>query len=506
MSNTIRKSGLYPAFPVVDNICFCEQPGEDMSKKLFTSQNGVFSRRVSFRDRRRVFPYQIQYRQRSRYANYYKRSTGASWTNWTDWLNAIAMQGIPLNATQTDYPVDTWLKANKGVNKNGSYVTITVYNNVQLPTMFDARQIQFRVRTFDQAMCKHGYFKNQVLTIYRGAELLDLTAITAPDGGVKFKYNFTNEQSAGLVVTTLTDSSGRQLLESQYMPSVTKAYLTSQTVPAIRQNCFDGMFTIPIEKLKRKLDVNEQIKITFRVYTSDGTVDNTHSLVITQLHRNIDVSMSYQWNQDTAMLRVAAANNEQNALYDIGCNVSYTYNDKVYSIAPFYKEIDLEGTSTFYFYPPIGIQLTANLKAEDTNDFKGSSSIDSIMIQSAGYRLNKMSEKVVCAIAWGKPSYTISSSPKYETSLPYGRSSNIIFYGEGATTTITFTAKIVDKDYCYGGEYARKLAWENVINNQGVYVFRSNKGDLYKVGITGINIKHEVKDIYDLQVNMVRVE
>jgi len=41
------------------------------------------------------------------------------------------------------------------------------------------------------------------------------------------------------------------------------------------------MFTIPIEKLKRKLDVNEQIKITFRVYTSDGTVDNTHSLVIT---------------------------------------------------------------------------------------------------------------------------------------------------------------------------------------------------------------------------------
>jgi len=55
------------------------------------------------------------------------------------------------------------------------------------------------------------------------------------------------------------------------------------------------------------------------------------------------------------MLRVAAANNEQNALYDIGCNVSYTYNDKVYSIAPFYKEIDLEGTSTFYFYPPIGI-------------------------------------------------------------------------------------------------------------------------------------------------------
>lgn len=52
----------------------------------------------------------------------------------------------------------------------------------------------------------------------------------------------------------------------------------------------------------------------------------------------------------------------------------------------------------------------------------------------------------------------VSSARALETSLPYGREKNVIFYGAGDTTNISFSATIVDKDNCYGGDLARKEA------------------------------------------------
>ena len=43
----------------------------------------------------------------------------------------------------------------------------------------------------------------------------------------------------------------------------------------------------------------------------------------------------------------------------------------------------------------------------------------------------------------------------------------------------------------YGGEAARKRAWDKVRNNQGLYTFRTNKGDIYKVAITNVTLTHE---------------
>jgi hypothetical protein len=75
--------------------------------------------------------------------------------------------------------------------------------------------------------------------------------------------------------------------------------------------------------------------------------------------------------------------------------------------------------------------------------------------------------------------------------LPYGRNRNVIFYGKGTETDISFSATIVDEAGMYGGDYARKRAWDSLRNNQGLYWFRTNRGEMYKVGVTSVNTSHD---------------
>lgn len=72
------------------------------------------------------------------------------------WKNAIAVSGIAKDATETAKPSNTWMKANKGVNQNGTYASFYTFSGYQIPEGFDARQFQFRVRTFNKATAKHG--------------------------------------------------------------------------------------------------------------------------------------------------------------------------------------------------------------------------------------------------------------------------------------------------------------------------------------------------------------
>lgn len=48
------------------------------------------------------------------------------------------------------------MKANKGVNKKGSYCTFFTFTNYKIPDTYDAREFQFRVRTFNKSKAKHG--------------------------------------------------------------------------------------------------------------------------------------------------------------------------------------------------------------------------------------------------------------------------------------------------------------------------------------------------------------
>jgi len=85
--------------PTVSKIAFCTAAGKNMSKVLYTGSNGKFTRKVGFKQSSTAYPYQIQYRQRSRYTVANAKIKGASWTNWSPWKNAIGVSGIPVDAT-----------------------------------------------------------------------------------------------------------------------------------------------------------------------------------------------------------------------------------------------------------------------------------------------------------------------------------------------------------------------------------------------------------------------
>ena len=78
---TATKSKLNSKLPGVAKIAFCTAAGKNMSYKLFTGENGRFSRKVGFQQKSKKYPYQIQYRTRSRYALVSNGpNKGASWT------------------------------------------------------------------------------------------------------------------------------------------------------------------------------------------------------------------------------------------------------------------------------------------------------------------------------------------------------------------------------------------------------------------------------------------
>ena len=48
------------------------------------------------------------------------------------------------------------MKANKGINKNGTYQTFISFTDYQIPDDYDAREFIFRIRTINKSKAKHG--------------------------------------------------------------------------------------------------------------------------------------------------------------------------------------------------------------------------------------------------------------------------------------------------------------------------------------------------------------
>ena len=504
---TATKTTLNSKLPVVSKIAFCTSAGAGMATKIYTGENGKFTRYVGFKQNSKTYPFQIQYRQRSRYTSANARIKGAQWTNWSAWKNAVAVSGIAKDATESAKPVNKWLKANKGVNKKGTYQTFFTMSSYQIPATYDARQFQFRIRTINKSKAKHGNWTTQTLSVYKRAAVVDETIITASDGGMKIKFNYIWDRTANIQVNSIKDSAGRELLKKDFTSAVQSAYLTSQTSPTPRAGYQGGQVLIPMSRLKRRIVVGETLTLGVNFTTGDGAPTPLTSGTVIEPRRDIPMTINRTWDEERGLLTVTATNNDSVRLADVCCNVSYTYNGKSYSAAAVSvsKNLAAGGTSTFYFFPPIGIPLTLYIKEEDVLDYKDAETAQTFTVTAKGYRFNKTNSLSICGVAWGNANYEINSEPQFETALPYGRNNNVIFYGQGNTNSITFGATLVDKENCYGGSYARKLAWDTVRNNQGVYYFRTNKGDMYKVGMTSVNLNHETKDLYELQVEMLEV-
>lgn len=80
---TATTSKLNSKLPTVSKIAFCTSAGKGMATKIYTLENGKFSIKVGFKQNSKTYPYQIQYRQRSRYTSANAKIKGANWTGWS---------------------------------------------------------------------------------------------------------------------------------------------------------------------------------------------------------------------------------------------------------------------------------------------------------------------------------------------------------------------------------------------------------------------------------------
>lgn len=503
---TATKSSLNKKLPVMDKIAFCSSAGVDMATKIFTGENGVFSCKVGFKQTNKSYPFQVQYRQRSRYTEENAQIVGASFTNWSDWKCAIAITNVvPADGTEEDYPVDRWLNANQGVNKKATYITCYEFSNYLIPSDYDAREFQFRIRAFNKSQAKHGNWATETLTVYKRADIQDETPITKTDGGMVIKFNYIWDKTASINVNSIKDASGRELVKKPFTTRIEYATLDSGTLPEARTGYTGGKINIPLGNLKRRIEVAEVLSGDIEFKTVDGAITKMELGEVQEPHRDIELSMSYTWDEELGLLKVSVINVDEVEIIELGCNITYIYHNKVYALPPIAEEIDLEDTSFFWFYPPIGIPFDIHAKAEDEDNIKDDTDILNASVSARGYRMNKADSLTIGAVAWGNPELEVKSQRQMESALPYGREKNIVFYGLGDTTEIGFSAVIVDKANLYGGELSRKEMWDTVRNNQGVYFFRTSKGEMYKVGLREISIVNDGNNMYLLNVDMVEV-
>ena len=334
---------------------------------------------------------------------------------------------------------------------------------------------------------------------------MDEKYITAADGGFKVKFNYKWDRGGTKSwVRSVKDAQGRELLKGSYNGTIEAGYLSQNTQPTPRQGYTGGMIKVPLSRLKRRINANEALTTEIYFETAEGAKTRLANGTVIDPHRDVPMVCNTTWHEDRGLLVVDATNDGTLPITDVGCSASYTYNGKTYTLSPMKKQVSLAGTSYFWFYPPIGLPLSIKVSEEDIEDYKDTETL-TYTAQAAGYRLNKDNDVNICGVAWGNPSWEIESQPQVEVDLPYGRQSQVAFYGQGNATSIDFKALLVDKPSMYAGEWARKKAWDKVRNNQGIYWFRTNVGDMYKVALTGVSFNHEDRDQYDLSVKMEEV-
>ncbi|MGN0037976.1 MAG: hypothetical protein ACI36Y_02420, partial [Coriobacteriales bacterium] len=364
----VTKSTLNSKLPGVSKIAFCSSAGKDMYRTVFTGENGKFSAKVGFRQSATTYPFQIQYRSRSRYTRANAKVKGATWTKWGSWRNAVAVFGIAKDATESDKPVNKWLKANKGVNRKSKYLTFFTFSSYQIAEAYDARQFEFRVRSFNRAKAKHGSWTSQVLSVYRRAAVRDETYYAGPEGGLIVDFNYAWDRGYSIQVSSVKDSAKRELLTKSFKTTAnTDGQRSATTTPALREGYIPGTMEVPLSKLKREVAAGEDLTVDIRFVTEDkgATAFESHRVLDSEPAISPMV-VTPSWDEVTGVLTVSVVKSDSDDVIDsLGCSVSYTYRGKDYSIEPVASHTDLSTTTcgSFTFYPPLGTALTVKAKA-----------------------------------------------------------------------------------------------------------------------------------------------
>lgn len=457
------------------------------------------------------YPYQVQYQCFLR-PNGTNRFSQAENPSANTWKSAKAgTSNTPAQNAITD--PNTWLKANLGKRSTDwSMIDNFMTGNQSWGSGYDAKKICLRIRTYDNSRHRHGDWQYFELHCFLTPSMKTDNVILSYniDGGLSIKFDVKYPRNLYLQLTGVIKG-GRNLLNKA---TVDKGLTVAATQRTTGYSTL--IATIAGSELKTGVSPSDSITITGLLKDKDGgsidssfTITGTVSAITWTTTPTVD---TLTYNETTGVVQFVVQNGQ--AIEQCWAMARYFYKNKFYDIQPSAKTINLGSgqKSYFEFVAPIGIQLQMVYNCAKT--FEGVRCVHPqalyvpITMSCKGYRLNPTDSSFRdVAILWGEPVFTQNTEPQLETALPFGRASNIAFFGSGNTRTITLSGTIVDKPDCYGGTSARLDAWRDVkFNTNRLYTFRTNRGDLYKVAIRSIDFSHDKKDLYTVNVRMTEVE
>lgn len=473
------KSKLNSKMPSVSRIAFAKAVNSTTEASAIATKSGTWSVKVRYKQGSKKYPFQAQWRSRKFYTTDLAKTKGDC-TAWSMWKSVAS--------TRTDSP-NTWMKSNVGINRKSSFQIAKTFTNQKIGASYRKAQIEVRIRTFNKSKAQHGSWTTKRLTVYRKDSITNEKIHKGVNGGAYVDFNISTYSSGKIVITKLKDSKGRNLLTTS--KSLSRG-ITKRTSSY-------GYISIPSKYLKRELRQGEALDMAaYFISDIDNIKTNLTIKKVDSAAASITPSMSISYD-DTSGTVVVQGEDIASA-FKVGCSCSYTYKGKEYTI-----KYDRAADNAYYFTPPLATDLTFKMAALDSS-FNYACTTKNYKATMTGYVFNSLTTpKSYVAVAWGEPSLTVESTAQIAEAHPYGADKDLVFYGTGTSTKLTFAAKILNKTNQVGGESAAKAAWDELRNNPGVYRFRTNKGDMYVVAITSVSTSSEKYNIYNLNVNMVEV-
>lgn len=503
------------SMPRVSDILLCTAAGKNMTKKIYTAPNGRFTIKIGMKQTSRAYGYQVQYRHSSRYTKANEAKKSAKWTANSSWKNdrAFTSGGITY-AVGSTYDANNWGKCNIGVNKTSTYHAFDQFTNSYVGDGYDCRSYQYRVRTYNPKTNTAGaWVYSDWLYFYKAAIVENFTLHRSIDGGLLLEYNYQFDRGIKLVLQSVTDSEGRDILEKQL--SLAANYdsgRTASTVPAKRAGYTPGVSSVQPSQLKRAPEYGEQMIIAGYVQTTDGAkTDIGGTYAVQNTDYDIDPPSVTVSDLGFGFCRVVVRpTSTADVVTDVGCVCKYVYNGKTYSVSPDVKSVadsgsGKVGTYTFYNVPvDIDLKFTGTLK----NGYDTISKTTTYRNGKAAFYLHMVGKPTSYRASLEyNANYSLKSNMPYTLEMPHGRKLPWVAYGIGTETALTLSGDILAADQAPTDMLSTSsyAAWESVRNNQGVYLLRCPEGRMHKVAIQDVSISAEGAKVRSVSVTAAEV-
>lgn len=522
----------------------CDRSFRRLAHTIVSGEDGRFSLYVGIRQPSlRVYPYQVQYRVKSRYAETPGRKKGASWTNWSAWKNAREFSWITIDAKKakkrhtvklgSGKDVSSWGRANVGINRKGTWKTVGKMQVAAIGDAYTARKYEFRARCFCASKGTAGEWAYATLTVHRRPKVQDEALVAQHDGALWIGANITPNRGGRLHITDLLaydpvrKSYTRSLLRDAHGFSCAWALDSDRTqasVPPLRAGLMPAEARIPLSKMKDAVRPGQHLRIKGYYQASDGVrtwlwdSSSLHKVTVSPWEGALDSfrmtvldGASGRGHAGMAVVRCYRTQESADDLYsDAHIRMRWRYHGKAYSEAPaiMIKSLRKGGAGACFAkavfnQPPIGIpywfeatvhnsaagrNCSRTLRCTQRTQRSGTVWIVRKRIEHEGG--DRYSPRYMTFA--GNASIEPDTESVSTVELPYGRDLPFAAFGRGMRNKITVSGTVY-------GEWARRsnersapphCTWEDadaLRTGMGLWYVLSPMGDRYLTAVQEVS-------------------